>query len=274
MPRVLYIFPMMPYFSILNFELHTGATLYVLTFLVALIVFIFQLKNDLPVYQLFLLVFGTSAVALIGARGFHVIFERPELLNNNSVSNLLRLQGLTFYGSFFAGVLFIYFFNFLVVQSRDIRTKIWNTASIITAFAYSILRIGCFMNGCCWGKITPLPWAVTYYAKRTAMPFWGIPVHPVQIYDAIWGLITGVLLIITYKKIIFFKNKLFYLFCLLYSIGRIFTEQFRGDSFRGDKIFLNLSTGQLISIVLFFFALVSLYRMRRNTNLHNQKAIL
>jgi phosphatidylglycerol:prolipoprotein diacylglycerol transferase len=64
------------------------------------------------------------------------------------------------------------------------------------AIGHGIGRLGCFAAGCCWGKPTHLPWAVTFTNKdaTTGVPL-GIPLHPTQLYEAFAeAIICGVLI--------------------------------------------------------------------------------
>jgi len=69
-----------------------------------------------------------------------------------------------------------------------------------------ILRVGCFMAGCCWGKVSELPIAVSFPAGSLA---WeqhvalglvasdaarSLPVHPTQVYELI--LVAGLLMVL------------------------------------------------------------------------------
>jgi phosphatidylglycerol:prolipoprotein diacylglycerol transferase len=71
-------------------------------------------------------------------------------------------------------------------------------------FAEVAGRIGCFLNGCCFGVVSYLPWAVRYAPGTPAHLFhvgqgWtaetapSLPVHPLQLYFALWALALGVL---------------------------------------------------------------------------------
>ena len=67
-------------------------------------------------------------------------------------------------------------------------------------------RLGCFLNGCCYGDACQLPWAVSF--PKNSPPWqhheflqliprdalWSLPVHPTQIYSAIDGLVLLLLL--------------------------------------------------------------------------------
>ena len=81
-------------------------------------------------------------------------------------------------------------------------SDIWKFADA-TAPAFglglAIMRIGCFLNGCCFGKPTDLPWGINYplfgdahlwqMAHGLTEPFAILPVHPTQLYEAIYSLI-------------------------------------------------------------------------------------
>jgi phosphatidylglycerol:prolipoprotein diacylglycerol transferase len=55
------------------------------------------------------------------------------------------------------------------------------------ALGLSIASIGCFSSGCCYGKPTQLPWAITftnpYVSENLGVPL-HIPLHPTQLYTA------------------------------------------------------------------------------------------
>jgi len=64
----------------------------------------------------------------------------------------------------------------------------------MVALAIVFIRLGCFLNGCCFGKVSPVPWAMTF--PRGSWVFWyhkthgwvaptagrSLPVHPLQLY--------------------------------------------------------------------------------------------
>jgi phosphatidylglycerol:prolipoprotein diacylglycerol transferase len=53
------------------------------------------------------------------------------------------------------------------------------------AIGHGIGRLGCFAAGCCWGKPTTLPWAITFRNTNatTGVPL-NVPLHPTQLYEA------------------------------------------------------------------------------------------
>jgi phosphatidylglycerol:prolipoprotein diacylglycerol transferase len=69
----------------------------------------------------------------------------------------------------------------------------------VLPFWIATARVGCFLTGCCYGRPvpSPWPWAVTFTDPRSALPraLLGVPLHPVQLYEALGDLLLGLLLL-------------------------------------------------------------------------------
>ena len=67
----------------------------------------------------------------------------------------------------------------------------WQTADVLApgvVLGQAIGRLGCFAAGCCWGKPTHVPWAVTFtdvYAARAVGTPLDTPLHPTQLYESL-----------------------------------------------------------------------------------------
>lgn len=137
-------------------------------------------------------------------------------------------------------------------------------------------RLGCFLNGCCYGKISDLPWALRfpegsgpYYAHlqegRIAPHQLSLPVHPTQLYEAIYGLVLlGVIMM--YRKHQKHDGELAALLFILYPLGRFLNEFLRGDD-RGSVFFLSLPqffSGVAATLAVSFLAMK--HRALRHTN--------
>ena len=130
------------------------------------------------------------------------------------------------------------------------------------ALAQGFGRIGCFLAGCCYGKVCDTIFSVYYTNPIGGAPV-GVPVFPVQLMEAALNLVLfAILLIYTRKRIKAFSVLFVYL--IGYSIVRFSTELMRDDEIRG--IFLGLSTSQWISILLFVVGVVGLILMRTHEN--------
>jgi len=84
----------------------------------------------------------------------------------------------------------------------------------------------------------------------------GITRFPVQLLEAVFNFLLFLLLNYLFK-IVQFKNKIIYIYLLIYATGRFFIEFLREDAYRG--IWLYLSTSQIISILIIFFIIIMYY---------------
>jgi phosphatidylglycerol:prolipoprotein diacylglycerol transferase len=123
--------------------------------------------------------------------------------------------------------------------------------------AQAIGRVGCTLNGCCYGKTTSVPWAIIYTNPSTHGPV-GIPVHPTQVYEIIYNLIVfGVLLLL--RKRIKPDGALFFIYLILYSVWRLGIDFIRD----GTPFLFGLHEAQVVSIVVLAVAVPLLViRMR------------
>lgn len=137
----------------------------------------------------------------------------------------LRAGGLNFYGGlaggFIAGVVFLRLRKIPFPAFSDCAAP-----AILTALFFG--RLGCFLNGCCFGTPSSLPWAAVYSTPRSSAPL-HIPLHPSQLYEAAGNLlILGVLW--SFRKKPALSGRMFWLFLLIYSGLRLSLERFRGDT--------------------------------------------
>ena len=88
-------------------------------------------------------------------------------------------------------------------------------------------KLGCFCNGCCYGKPCSLPWAVTFpQAARSAPP--GISLHPTQLYEVV--LMLAMILVFALLRSDRWRGTKLLWFILLYGIGRAATDFLRGET--------------------------------------------
>jgi phosphatidylglycerol---prolipoprotein diacylglyceryl transferase len=179
--------------------------------------------------------------------------------------------GLAFYGGFlFATAFGLYF-------ARKHRMGMWKVADLCApwiAFGLALSRMGCFLNGCCFGKVSHVPWAVTFpvgspswEAQRDAHLLAGhasaLPVHPTQIYLSLLNWVTFVVLYFVVRRNKRFDGQVFAWLLILKGVFRSFVEIWRDDD-RG--VFFGLmSTSQIISIPLVALGIYLLVRSKRQT---------
>lgn len=187
---------------------------------------------------------------LVGGRLLFVITQWSEEFADKPWTEILRFDrgGLVFYGGFL-GALFLVFGYTTLFRVGFLR--VLDLLSPYTGLGLAIHRtFGCFLNGCCYGRPTSMPWGVIYPPQHPASRLYGVstPVHPTQIYESINGLI------IFFALLYFRKRKIKDgqaggLLLMIYSINRFIIEFFRGDSVRGNVGIL--STSQFIGIFVF-----------------------
>lgn len=176
--------------------------------------------------------------------------------------------GLVFYGGLIGGVLAG------IAYVRWCRAPLGQVADLVmpyVALAHALGRVGCFLNGCCWGGVTTRPWGVSY--PRTAWNAYheqlkdgllqkgakcSLPVHPTQLYEAVGCLIIFLLLRFIYKKGTP-TGLIVALYMLFYGMLRFATEFFRGDSARP---LLGLTVSQLVALSLMMGGLGALSYLR------------
>ena len=199
-------------------------------------------------YSLVVMIFG-----LLGARLFHVLFEYPDYYFKNPLDILLLYQGgFVFYGGF----LFAFLGCLVVIKYRKDSLTLWlDFFTPIISLGYAIGRVGCFLTGCCYGKPSSLPWAVTFSPGVEAPAH--IPLHPTQLYSFILEFTILMLILLVERKKIFPQGGVFCFWLSLHSINRLILEPFRGD-WRGSS-FLSLSLSSWISLILALLSLSSLY---------------
>jgi phosphatidylglycerol---prolipoprotein diacylglyceryl transferase len=249
---------MKPYFSLPFLgEFHTNTVLMSVSFFAVLALCLYDFRSHLKWWQTLCTVFVATWLSFIGARLFHVWFERPEIWRNHRELVFAQFDGMTFYGSFIVGGAVLLMFSVIWRLKGDGLKTYWDTIALSMCGTYFLMRLGCFANGCCWGSITASRFAVQYFDPRAVMPALGIPVHPVQLYDAAHGLVLLIVLLI-FRLEGWRKGQHAWIVCILYSVGRFATEGFRGDSFRGENVLVGLSTSQVISIAVLMVGIVGL----------------
>jgi phosphatidylglycerol---prolipoprotein diacylglyceryl transferase len=130
--------------------------------------------------------------------------------------------GLVFYGGLIGATLA----GILYALARKV--PVWRMADLLTpslALGYAIGRVGCFLNGCCYGRPTDVPWAMRF---PTGHETEGQPVHPTQVYESLFSLGLYLALAWFYRRRRF-DGQVFAVYLISCAALRSFVEIFRGD---------------------------------------------
>lgn len=186
------------------------------------------------------LAFWVMVGALAGARIAYVGANFREFAAEPLAILRVDQGGLIYYGGFLgaalAGILF----------ARIRREPILNLGDfLITALplGHAIGRMGCFLNGCCYGSAWTGLWSVTVA---------GLPRHPTPLYESLGNLIIyGVLRWVYLRRRK--QGQVLALYLMLYPLLRFILEFFRGD----ERLrWCGLALAQDLSLVLFFIGIL------------------
>ena len=183
------------------------------------------------------------AGALVGGRLAYTIAHYPEFVRNPIEVFKIWHGGMIFYGGFILSILLVY------IYIKKNKIDFWKYGDLLAPYiglGVFIGRIGCFLNGCCFGKPTSLPWAFIFPHAPDILPR-----HPTQLYHSLSGLAIffiakNIKKIKPLKKI---KGAKLMAAVMSYSLLRFVIEFFR--YYRTEYYFLGLTGSQFVSIFLF-----------------------
>jgi phosphatidylglycerol:prolipoprotein diacylglycerol transferase len=185
--------------------------------------------------------FGISILlgGLAGARIFYILTDLGYYIAHPAQVFDLTKGGLVWYGGFLMGLVV----GLIFVRLNNI--NFWDGADMLAPFiplGQAIGRIGCFLNGCCYGTPVSLN-----NAFGVLFPGESVLRHPTQIYESI-GLLVLFLMLKKWQSARRFKGEIFLGYALSYSVLRFLIEFLRGDN---PRILLGLTIGQLVSVAMF-----------------------
>jgi phosphatidylglycerol---prolipoprotein diacylglyceryl transferase len=177
-----------------------------------------------------------------------IIFSRVlHLIDNWSyyaqhTNEIIGGGGLAAYGAILGATLGIYLYakfshRFNFGYFADIVAP-----GVILAQAFG--RVGCTINGCCYGSPTNLPWGIVYTQPNSFSPL-GISEQPSTVYEIIWNLGVFAVLLLLRKKL---KpdGSLFMVYLASYSLFRLVSDFVRD----GKPFLFGLHEAQVIAIIV------------------------
>jgi prolipoprotein diacylglyceryl transferase len=169
---------------------------------------------------------------IIGGRMFHVIthpndyfFEGADLLATVRIWE----GGLAIYGAVSLGAVGV------LIATRQLGLRFWSVADAVAPgllIAQGIGRLGNYFNQELFGVPTTLPWGLQIPSSNPAYPV-GLPegllFHPTFAYEMIWNLTGAAVLILLASRLNLQWGKVFAVYLMIYSTGRIWVEAIRID---------------------------------------------
>lgn len=153
---------------------------------------------------------------VVGARLFYVIENAEVYFSGGRFWHVFAIWegGLVYYGGLILAILYIAWHFARKKDGGESLVRFWDLAAPSATLGLALTRVGCFLNGCCYGRPSDLPWAVTYprgshifldlyrpdsfvrehyYDLADKYGMFGdaarsYPVHPTQLYSAAFNL--------------------------------------------------------------------------------------
>ncbi len=216
--------------------------------------------------------------AIVGSRLLYVLFHLDEFrghwldtINPFQSDGQIGIAGLTMLGgvvlSVITGLIYMHWKKLNFLKFAD---------TIIPAMAFGIFltRIGCFLNGCCYG----LPceghshFCVVFPPEGVAgSMFPGVPLIPTQLYSSAYGLAILAILLVA-ERWQRFDGFLFYLFVILYGIARFVIDLYR---YYEDSMIVFTMAGKGISlnqVISLLFVLLGMFLLIRGLSASRKQA--
>jgi len=196
---------------------------------------------------------------IIGGRLGYILFYNIEYYTQNFYEIFKLWQGgMSFHGGLIGVIISILIFS---KKNRTSFFKLTDIISCVAPIGICLGRIANFINGELYGKISTLPWSVIFPNVDNMSR------HPSQIYEAISeGVILFILInyIALKKKLIFKAGYVSGYFLILYSLLRIFSENFREPDIHLGYFFNYFSMGTILSYITFLVGCFIIFFIKNN----------
>jgi phosphatidylglycerol:prolipoprotein diacylglycerol transferase len=196
-------------------------------------------------------------VGVVFSRIMYVALRLPEYAGNPLSVFDIRAGGLAIHGGLLGGVLAGIWY------ARKKSISFWSLADSMApslAVGMGIARWGCLFAGCCYGRLSTLPWAVT----TVLAPGWR---HPAQVYESLLDFVIFAILWFSRRKTKA-DGQLFAAYVGLYSIVRFIVEYYREP----DLVIGPLTAAQIGSLVLVALSVAVFYYLGREKGQNKELA--
>ncbi|MGL4721812.1 MAG: prolipoprotein diacylglyceryl transferase [Desulfovibrionaceae bacterium] len=238
-------------FTIGSFRIHWYGLMYLFGFIIALLLAKYRARHSSFWASQDcddLLTFIALGVILGGRAGYVLFYDFSYYFANPMESIAIWKGGMSFHG----GLLGVLIALWLFAKTR--KRHFLDTVDFIAPFvAPSIFlgRIGNFMNGELWGRVSDLPWAMVFPSGGN------LPRHPSQLYEALGEGIILFIIVWVYSLKPRHRGAVASVFAICYSIARIAVEFVREpDGHIGFIAFEWLTMGQLLSFVVLLISII------------------
>ncbi len=197
---------------------------------------------------------------LVGARFFFVAIDTGDYIHHPLEAFAIWEGGLTIQGAMLFGVLFMVWY---CKKHKLVTLAAADVVAMSFPLAYAIGRVGCLLNGCCYGAPTTLPWGVRFPDENNPSILTP-PSQPIQVYDSIINLFLFAWLYKWQQK----KRpdgELFWAYVAMYGVDRCLLEPLRiGGTSTYDIPSLHLTYTEIVSFLMFVAGVISVKWLRKH----------
>ena len=199
---------------------------------------------------------------IVGGRFGYVIFYNFNYYVNN-ILDIFKIWegGMSFHG----GLIGIIVTSVLFAKKHNQNSFLYlDLVSLVAPIGIFFGRLANFINSELYGLPTTVPWSVTFVQIDN------LSRHPSQLYEAfLEGIILFIILLYFTKKNYLEKPGLISsLFLIFYSIFRFIVEFFREPDQQIGYLVLNLSIGQIISLIFITLGIILFYFKNENKQIN------
>ncbi len=182
------------------------------------------------------IIFWGAIGGILGAKIYYLIENFKDVLVD-PVGTIISGFGLVFWGGLIGGTLGV---SFVLYRNRLNWLIFSDVVAPLLILGYAIGRTGCFMNGCCHGITTNLPWGIHFHHLAP-----GVRVHPTQLYEFLLGF--GIFLFLWHRRLkIKRSGELFFTYLVLAGSERFVIEFIRVN----PKYLLGLTGAQIFGLII------------------------
>ena len=224
---------MHPIFYIFSLEIRAYSLFGVLSILIAITLLFVQLKKqDYKTSNILLLSLSIIVSFLIGARLLNYLVNFQEYIEEGYSILSLNFGRFSLYGGIIFGLIPVYIF--LKISKSPI-LKFADCLTIPFLSSFIVMRVGCFLNGCCYGEFTDSFIGIKSPSiKMLDSLFSGIPIlkntevkiYPTQLMELFGAMVILILILCLYKKLSG-SGLLFFITVGSFSLVRLIVLYFR-----------------------------------------------
>ena len=236
--------------------------------------------------------FFTLPIGILGTRLLHIIMFSENYSLSDPIGWIAVWRGgLVFQGALPAAMTFLY------IYLRRQKVDFWRVCDVTAPYlplAQAFGRMGCFLNGCCYGKPSDAPWAFPFrrvpwdlgeavtgspvfldhvrrFSDVSLDSHWSHAVHPTQLYSILGLLLISGTIVMARRRWYPYAGFLVPVYFVLYGVFRFIVEFFRGD--HNPVHVFGLSDQQLFSLIFAGVGVALFFLLARRPGARDAKAL-